>query len=168
MPVTDNSAYRRTRVAILEGTKTLIAQRGLRATTMIDIADASEVSRATLYNHFRDKESVLRAVLESEVERLCALLTAESLEKVSIEISSDTALATLRTSDPQVLTELFRSESDPLWPQIGEALFDTLGDTLKAQLAIRWLIGQVFAPLTPLQSHDHARAIMGMEELPTP
>ncbi len=159
MPVTDNSAYRRTRVAILEGTKSLIAQRGLRSTTMIDIADASEVSRATLYNHFRDKDSVLRALLESEVERLCALLATDSLEKISIEISSDIALAALRTNDPQVLTELFSSESDPLWPLIGQALLDALGDPLTAQLTIRWLIGQVFAPLTPLQSHDHARAI---------
>ncbi len=159
MPVTDNSAYRRTRVAILEGTKSLIAQRGLRSTTMIDIADASEVSRATLYNHFRDKDSVLRALLESEVERLCALLATDSLEKISIEISSDIALAALRTNDPQVLTELFSSESDPLWPLIGQALLDALGDPLAAQLTIRWLIGQVFAPLTPLQSHDHARAI---------
>ena len=66
MSVTDNSPYRRTREAILEGTKSLIEIRGLRATTMIDIADNSEVSRATLYNHFRDKESVLRALLEND------------------------------------------------------------------------------------------------------
>ena len=37
---------------------------------MIDISDASEVSRATLYNHYRDKNAVLQALLTSEVEEL--------------------------------------------------------------------------------------------------
>ena len=159
MSVTDNSPYRRTRIAILEGTKSLLAERGLRATTVIDIADASEVSRATLYNHFRDKESVLRALLESEVERLCQVLTNESLAQLSVEVSSDPALAMLRNTDQQVLTDLFRSETDPLWRQIGDSLYSALGTQLRAQLAVRWLIGQVFAPLTPHQSHEQALAI---------
>ena len=37
---------------------------------MIEIADASEVSRATLYNHYRDKNAVLMALITAEVERL--------------------------------------------------------------------------------------------------
>jgi AcrR family transcriptional regulator len=37
---------------------------------MIDIADLSEVSRATLYNHFRDKDAVLYSLLSREVIRL--------------------------------------------------------------------------------------------------
>ncbi|MEI6843769.1 MAG: TetR/AcrR family transcriptional regulator [Actinomycetes bacterium] len=164
MSVTDNSPYRRTREAILEGTKSLIEIRGLRATTMIDIADNSEVSRATLYNHFRDKESVLRALLESEVDRLCGVLTDQSLEQLSIEISCDRALATLRNVDPEVVTHLLRSESDPLWHQIGQALLGALGNPVRAQLAARWLIGQVFAPLTPSQSHEQALAIVASSQ----
>ena len=65
--------HRRTESAILEGTKNLIALHGISNISMIEIADASEVSRATLYNHYRDKNAVLHALIAAEVERLVEL-----------------------------------------------------------------------------------------------
>ena len=65
--------HRRTENAILEGTKKLIAQQGASNISMIEIADVSEVSRATLYNHYRDKNAVLIALIGAEVERLVEL-----------------------------------------------------------------------------------------------
>ena len=64
------ATHRRTQSAILEATKSLIATTGLKKMSMIEIADASEISRATLYNHYRDKESVVLALCESELARL--------------------------------------------------------------------------------------------------
>ena len=160
MSLTDNSSYRRTRTAILEGAKSLIAERGIRATTMIDIADRSEVSRATLYNHFRDKGTVLRGVIESETQRLCALIAqSPDLTQPSIEISHDGALAMVRNSEPEILARLVSTQSDPLWQMVEESLKSALGSQIQAQLAMRWLIGQVFAPLTQAQSHEQALAI---------
>jgi len=66
--------HRRTESAILEGTKSLIALHGVSNISMIDIADASEVSRATLYNHYRDKNAVLEALITLEVEKLVDLV----------------------------------------------------------------------------------------------
>jgi AcrR family transcriptional regulator len=43
------ATHRRTQNAILEATKGLIATTGLKKMSMIEIADESEVSRATLY-----------------------------------------------------------------------------------------------------------------------
>ena len=40
---------------------------------MIEIADASEVSRATLYNHYRDKSAVISALITAEVEYMIEL-----------------------------------------------------------------------------------------------
>jgi TetR/AcrR family transcriptional regulator, transcriptional repressor of aconitase len=65
---------------------------------MIEIADASEVSRATLYNHYRDKNAVLMALITVEVERLVeaaqrAGTPADALELLSREIFSRYCLA---------------------------------------------------------------------------
>ena len=71
---------------------------------MIEISDAAQVSRATLYNHYRDKNAVLAALIESEVERLVsecgsAATPAQILEHLSLAISSDQALASMRVHD---------------------------------------------------------------------
>ena len=99
------TSYRRTRSAILEATRTLIAMHGLQLMSMIEIADTAEVSRATLYNHFRNKESVLAGLLEYEVARILELASNErsldqTLARMSIEISSDSARDNTRNDQP--------------------------------------------------------------------
>ena len=158
------TSYRRTRSAILEGVKVLVAARGLQQTSMIEIADTAEVSRATLYNHFRNKESVLRGLLEYEVTRILELADnetspAQALARISIEISSDRALATLRVTDPAVLTQLLSTGPDPLWEEIHASLSRRHLSPQQVELTLRWLIGQVFAPLTPEQSAQQGLAI---------
>lgn len=158
------TSHRRTRGAILEATRTLIAMQGLQLTSMIEIADSAEVSRATLYNHFRNKESVLRGLLEYEVARILELATNEispvqALARISIEISSDSALATLRTSDAAVLTQLLSAGPDPIWDEIHAGLARLLLSPQQVELTLRWLIGQVFAPLTSEQSAQQALSI---------
>ena len=90
------ATHRRTQSAILEATKGLIATNGLKKMSMIEIADASEVSRATLYNHYRDKESVLLALCEAELVRLVEIAqkapdATSALEQISLQVSSDPA-----------------------------------------------------------------------------
>ena len=155
------TSYRRTRSAILEASRNLVAIHGLHVTSMIEIADTAEVSRATLYNHFRSKESVMRGLLEFEIGRILGLAAAETspdraLARISIEISADPALAALRVFDPALLTQLLSAGAHPLWQQIHEGLVELLHSEQKAGLALRWLIGQVFAPLTPEQSAQQA------------
>jgi AcrR family transcriptional regulator len=158
------TSYRRTRTAILEATKKLIVAHGLQITSMIEIADTAEVSRATLYNHFRSKESVMRGLLEFEVGRILESAKSEpspvqALTRISIEISSDPALATMRAYDPAILTQLLSAGADPLWPQIHAGLIQLLPSALTVELTMRWLIGQVFAPLTAAQSAQQAGVI---------
>ena len=47
--------------AILDTTVTLVAERGLRAVTMSQIAEHSGIGRATLYRYFPDVEAILGA-----------------------------------------------------------------------------------------------------------
>ncbi len=161
------TAYRRTRSAILEGAKSLIASVGLHRMNMIEIADTSEVSRATLYNHFRDKGSVLRALLESEIERIFQLVDsdispADALLEISHAISSDAALKTMRETDSGLVTQMLARTDDPLWQQIDGGLKRLLGEGAKSDIARLWLIGQVLQPLTPEQSRAQSTAIASM------
>ena len=161
------TSYRRTRSAILEGAKSLIATVGLQRTNMIEIADTSQVSRATLYNHFRDKSSVVRALLESEVERVFQLVDSdispmEALVKVSQEISSDSALAMMRKTDPGILSHLLTQVEDSLWQQIHSQLNQLLQSENVTSIAKLWLVGQVLQPLNAEESREQARAITSL------
>ena len=159
------TSYRRTRSAILEGTKRLVATVGLQRTNMIDIADTSEVSRATLYNHFRDKSSVLRAVLESEIERIFLVVDSEmspveGLARIAREISSDPALEMMRKSDAGMLAQLLVQQEDTLWEQVETGLNKLLSDEGLATIAKLWLVGQVLQPLGVDQCQDQAEVIV--------
>jgi AcrR family transcriptional regulator len=163
------ATHRRTQNAILEATKQLIATTGLKKMSMIEIADVSEVSRATLYNHYRDKDSVIRALCESEMQRLVEIAQTASdvtsaLEQISIEISHDKALAAMRIQDPDYLTLALSAQTDVLWKAFAIAMTHLLGSG-KSELATRWLIGQALHPITPAQSRAQAEAITTIANL---
>lgn len=61
-------AHRRTvRDATIEATTALVAELGLRAVTMSQIAEATGIGRATLYKYFPDVEAILSAWHEREI-----------------------------------------------------------------------------------------------------
>ena len=159
------ATHRRTQSAILEGAKNLIATVGLAKMSMIEISDTSQVSRATLYNHYRDKESVLVALCDSELRRLVAVAQSASnptdaLEVLSIQVSSDSALAHMRTSDLAPLAQALAATTNPLWIQFNDALAMILGSQILADCAIRWLIGQALQPLTVEDSRLQAEFLV--------
>jgi len=132
---------------------------------MIDIADASEVSRATLYNHFRDKNAVLMALITSEVERLVAIAStsgtpADALESLSREISADSALAAMRTHDAQLLIAIMSHAENPLYLTLGRCIFEATKSEAGTGLAMRWLLGQIMQPITPKQSREQAELLV--------
>ncbi|MEY2678987.1 MAG: hypothetical protein RLZZ160_65, partial [Actinomycetota bacterium] len=57
----------------MEAAKSLLADKGISGTNMIEIADRAQVSRASLYNHFRDKHEVFVALVETELDRIATL-----------------------------------------------------------------------------------------------
>lgn len=67
-----------TQLKILDAARELFAKEGYEAVTMRRIADAIEYTPAALYNHFPDKESLMRAMC-----RLDFLALAESFGRVA-------------------------------------------------------------------------------------
>lgn len=55
--------------AVIGAAWQLMSERGLRGTTMSQIAEASGIGRATLYKYFSDVETILRTGHERHVER---------------------------------------------------------------------------------------------------
>jgi AcrR family transcriptional regulator len=53
---------------ILERAKELILERGIPALSMQDIADAAELSKATLYLYFQSKEAILTEILTDSAD----------------------------------------------------------------------------------------------------
>jgi AcrR family transcriptional regulator len=162
---TQGATHRRTESAILEGAKSLIAQFGLANISMIEIADASEVSRATLYNHYRDKNAVISALITAEVELMIELANkagtpADALEKLSLFISTDPALAAMRQHDQKALTEALSHSDHPLYLEIARSLYGATKSEAGTGVAMRWLIGQVMQPLNAKQSREQAELLV--------
>ncbi|WP_186319044.1 TetR/AcrR family transcriptional regulator [Streptomyces sp. SAJ15] len=72
----------RVRTAIGQAAVQIAAEQGLAGTTMAKIAERAGVSRATVYNHFRDVEHVLLEVVQEEVNRFYANLSERIAEAV--------------------------------------------------------------------------------------
>ena len=128
---------------------------------MIDISSASEVARATLYNHFRDKDAVLSALVASEVERLAELAKnagtpADALESLSQSISTDPALAAMRIYDADVLVAAMTNTASEHYITIAQIIFGATESKAGTGIAMRWLLGQVMQPITAEQSREQA------------
>jgi AcrR family transcriptional regulator len=155
----------KSRIAILAGAKKVIAEVGSYESNMIDIADRSEVSRATIYNHFVDKEEMMKTLLASEIDRLLAgaksgKSKSEALRFLSEEISQDAALAKMVETDHDEVVALMTISDDPLWIHIHRELAVTFsaGES-EVGLIIRWLLAQITSPLSVEQSRTQAEAI---------
>lgn len=74
MPRGRAATYDGQREMILARAATLFAQRGYPATSMNQVAEATGLSKATIYHYFRDKYALLVEIAESHVMRLATLV----------------------------------------------------------------------------------------------
>ena len=148
----------RSRVAILAGAKEVISTVGSYESLMNEIAEKAEVSRATIYNHFSDRDELMSALLASEVERLISIAQSaqskkEALYQLSRAISDDAALAKMVETDHSDIVAITTITDHPLWIEIHRAAAKVFGeDENNVGLILRWLIAQVTSPLTQSQS----------------
>lgn len=160
-----HSLHRKTRNALLTTALTLIGEKGLAQTNMIEIADRARVSRASLYNHFRDKNEVFVAVVEMELERILqrAMREKEVASRLAIlskEISSHGALAMALAKDPALIATVLAKHEGELWSKIYQGLAAVASsDSAGTALTLRWLIGQIFIPLTEEHSDSQSRRV---------
>lgn len=63
-----------TRIAIRDAAMGLFAERGFTRTTMDQIAEAADVSRATVFTYFATKEAIVQGDATSAIDALAAIL----------------------------------------------------------------------------------------------
>ena len=73
----------RCRQRILRASRQLFSAKGYEETTMDDVAEGSEVSKATLYNYFPGKDSLLMGIAEAELEQIREMIEGELAEEPS-------------------------------------------------------------------------------------
>jgi AcrR family transcriptional regulator len=149
-----------TRDVLVAGAARAFAEHGVRACTMQAVAAAAGVSKATLYNYFRTKDELVRALLGAELARLTALAAA---------LPPDQALAALadELGEHPVLRRLADVEPDTLAALVGIApgTFAELSVHFAAALStdedgagifLRWLLGVVLQPARSSARHRAA------------
>lgn len=159
----------RTREAALSGAVRAVAARGVRKTTMGDIATFAGIAKATLYNHFRTRDDVFRAALEFEVERIAEAAlqrrddgTAAVLEEAARLVAEHPARRSIARDEPAVLAVLAAIDDTPIWalarqrvstlldgwpPEAGPASMNSAS----VDLVLRFLVSQLMSPATPAQ-----------------
>ena len=147
------NAMGRTRAGLLDGAVRAFAERGLRGSTMQSVAATAGVAKATLYNHFRTKDEVARALLAAELDRLTALVAGlapgAALTALADEVADHPVLRRIADDEPAVLTGLLTT-SPERWAELVRRLATALGaDADVAELAARWLLGLVLQPGEP-------------------
>lgn len=60
----------RTREKLIDVARHLFARKGIENTTMVDIANASDKGRRTVYTYFKSKKAIYEAVVEKESEHI--------------------------------------------------------------------------------------------------
>jgi AcrR family transcriptional regulator len=160
----------RTRLGLLAGAARAFAEHGLRRSTMQSVAVAAGVAKATLYNHFRTKDEVARALLARELDRLTALATdlpvAQALATLSDELGAHPVLRRLAETEPDVLTSLLTVGGER-WAELTARLAAALRvDDDGAELAARWLLGVILQPGRSTTRHRHAARLAALLAAP--
>ncbi|HJN52439.1 MAG: TetR/AcrR family transcriptional regulator [Pseudomonadales bacterium] len=117
-----------TRYRILAVAGELLASQGFESTTLDQIAESADVSKATFYNYFPNKDALLQQIAEIEMADIGELLAVESGHLAG-------PLAMLKRT-----MELLYSDSSPVMIVVRHLLLDAVkhdGEIPAAVLAMR-------------------------------
>lgn len=158
---------RKTLTAIHEAAMQLFAERGYAAVTVADIADAADVSRATVFTYYPAKENIVLGEAPLAVESLAAALEGID-ERAGIVLAVRGWLRTLSGwVEPDILLQRRLAEEVPavgaarssllraVEAVIAEALERTMGG--EDTLAPRLVAGSLTAALATVEHEAAAR-----------
>jgi AcrR family transcriptional regulator len=109
---------RRNRAALIEAASSIMTEKGVEATTMLEIAERADVGAGTIYNYFKSKDDLALAVLENLMHVL-----ALRIEQVTCTFDDPARVYAFGIS-----TVLDEATDDPRWRQLlhrSEVIADT-------------------------------------------
>jgi len=156
-----------TRAAVLAAALQSVERHGARSVAMADLAAAAGVAKATLYNHFRSRDDVWAALVETEVRALAGRCAgrppAGALALAARCLSDAPAVRRLAETEPATLAALARPSDTAAWQVARGAVRAALapdgggegggggggGDVPEdaaVDLVLRWLVSHLTAP----------------------
>ena len=146
------NAMNRSRTALMDGARQVVAIGGTKV-TMSQVATASGVAKATLYNHFRTREALLAALVVDEVTQLvesCSgLPLADALAMAANALAEHPVLRSLARLEPATLADLGRIDYDAeAWRIARNAVSSAVAAESRggADLVLRWLASYLVTP----------------------
>src|SRR3954471_19130708 len=172
----------RTRTAILEATGRCVERYGVRKTTMSDVSSQAKIAKATLYNHFRTKDDLLAALVQTRIEQLtgegselAGAVLAPALEHAARVLGESAPLRRVAADEPAVLAVLGAPGDGRLWDLARTGVAMVLresgapSDQVAVAVVLRWLCGLVMWPAGPEGIADTARLLTtGVGRAPEP
>lgn len=181
----------RQRKTIMDAAAELFAQKGYRATTTKDIAEAIDFGESTLYGYFSSKKEVLQAILSQQAGMVDALLAhiseledAQSfvdlvdllMEKILTRTVYNRVLIAEAWTDDEVLQSYVIERWQPVMQtlknfismKIAKGIFRTIEPDMGARMIMACFIAVILpvlrgveSPPSPEQRHQLAMMIVG-------
>ncbi len=175
MDATDTTAAS-TRERILESAEEVFGRRGYDAASIADIAHASGVSTGLIYYHFKDKESLLRALIERASD-LFGPPTRDTLEGAGSAADRLRAFIDTRVRIALAHQNLVRILMRPLTDPEGALATEVLAGVAESVEAIAHVIetgieAGEFEPVNPYAAAEslfallHTRVVAGALDAP--
>jgi len=116
------------RLNIIDSATRMFLAHGYRNTSMDKIAQAAPVSKATLYNHFDNKEALLAAVVSKLCNALLETMTQAKVDSDDVENSlrkiADSFVALIFSADALAIFRLAIAESRE-FPELSQLFYDS-------------------------------------------
>jgi len=138
---------------ILDAAGSLVAERGVVALAMGDVARAAGCSRATLYRYFPDRSALQAAFVQREAVRVGALVAAD-VERAdpAADLLTEAVLSALRhVREAPALAAWFRQADAARTADLAQSseVVEALGLTMAPDAeAARWLVRVIVSLLT--------------------
>lgn len=133
-----NKPYNPKRQAILEAAKRAFIEHGYSGASMEAIAEAAPVSKPTLYNHFKGKQELFAAVIESQCKAVLNTLSSAKAELLDPEAGlraiADAFIELIYTDEALQLYRLIIAEQRH-FPELGELVYRSGPDPVLGQLS---------------------------------
>ncbi len=153
-----DARWARTRKRLLEGGRLVFAERGVEATSVLDIVRAAGVSQPSFYNHFESKEALAEEIAaeyfrrDKQAKQAIFEVIADPAEAIAINVGQTLEIV---DDDPVIAQAIVRSESlrqlvisrdnDPLAKMVENGVSKKRFDACNARTAALAIRGGAFA-----------------------
>jgi AcrR family transcriptional regulator len=142
-PVADDDGHRRRydTASLLDVAVQLFTERGYDGTSMGDLAQASGLSKSSLYHHFASREQLLRAALDRAVEPLFAVVdepgarTGRAIERLEYVVRREVEVLVDQLPAVTLLLRVHGNTPTERWALERRREFDRIVADLVAQAA---------------------------------